>query len=91
MGRLLSLYNLRLIIEQSVLLMISCVGVTFVMSMGSLDFSQGSVLAICAVVAAVVGQQNIILGFLAALALASSAPRDMPASCFHGVQDHTLF
>ena len=45
------------------------------MSIGSLDFSQGSILAICAVVAAIVSKQSIILGIIAAvLAGACVAP-----------------
>ncbi len=66
-GRLVSIYNLKLILDQSIILIIACVGVTFVMSMGSLDFSQGSVLAICAVVGVIVSKQSIILGIIAAL------------------------
>jgi len=43
-GRILAVTNMKLIVNQSIILMIACIGVTFVMSMGSLDFSQGSIL-----------------------------------------------
>lgn len=67
-GRILAVTNMKLIVNQSIILMIACIGVTFVMSMGSLDFSQGSILAITAVVAAVISRQSIIISFIAALA-----------------------
>ena len=66
-GRILAVTNMKLIVNQSIILMIACIGVTFVMSMGSLDFSQGSILAITAVVAAVISRQSIIISFFAAL------------------------
>ena len=45
-GKLLTFRNLKLIFNQAVVLIIACVGVTFVMSQGSLDLSQGSLLGI---------------------------------------------
>lgn len=67
-GKILSIKNVRLILDQSIILIIASVGVTFVMSMGSLDFSQGSLLAICSIIAAVVANESPILSFFAALA-----------------------
>jgi ribose transport system permease protein len=66
-GQILTISNIKLIFEQSLLLIIACVGVTFVMSMGSLDFSQGSLLAVCCLIAAVVAQESIILAVICAL------------------------
>jgi len=68
-GKLLSIYNLKTILEQSIVMIISCVGVTFVMSMGSIDFSQGSVLAICSIFGALLAKQDPILGFVGAMVL----------------------
>ena len=51
-GKLLTFRNLKLIFNQAVVLIIACVGVTFVMSQGSLDLSQGSLLGISGAMAA---------------------------------------
>ena len=67
-GKIMSVRNMKLIINQSIILMIACIGVAVVMSMGSLDFSQGSILAITAVVAAVIARQSMFLSFIGALA-----------------------
>jgi ribose transport system permease protein len=66
-GQFLTLNNLKLVFEQSLLLIVACVGVTFVMSMGSLDFSQGSLLAISCLVAAIVAEVNIYLAVVCAI------------------------
>ena len=66
-GKILSVTNMKLIVNQSITLIIACIGVTFVMSMGSLDFSQGSILAITAIVAAVISRQSVIISFFGAL------------------------
>lgn len=60
-GTLLSPSNLSLVLEQSVSLLIASMGVTFVMSMGSLDFSQGSLIAICSIAGVYVAQINFFL------------------------------
>ena len=46
-GQLYSMGSLKLLLSQSYVLLISCVGVFMVMTMGGLDFSQGSMLGIC--------------------------------------------
>ncbi|MBN2323823.1 MAG: ABC transporter permease [Spirochaetes bacterium] len=51
-GKLLSFRNLKLIFNQAVVLIIGCIGVTFVMAQGSLDLSQGSLLGISGAMAA---------------------------------------
>jgi ribose transport system permease protein len=51
-GKLLTFRNLKLVFNQAVVLIIACVGVTFVMSQGSLDLSQGSLLGISGAMAA---------------------------------------
>jgi len=71
-GKILSIRNIKLIIDQSLILIIACAGVSFVMSIGSLDFSQGSLLAISSLAAAVVSKQNVILSFFVALSVGTA-------------------
>ena len=68
-GKILTIYNLKTILEQSTQLIIACIGVTFVMSMGCIDFSQGSVLAICSIIGAIMSSIDPILGFISAIGL----------------------
>lgn len=63
-GQTLSETNLRQVINQSFTVMIPCVGVAFVMSLGSLDFSQGSVLAFASYCTGWVAGVNILLGLV---------------------------
>ena len=51
-GKLLTLRNLKLVFNQAVVLIIASTGVAFVMSQGSLDLSQGSLLGITGAMAA---------------------------------------
>ena len=63
-GKTLKPTNLEQIVNQSFTVMLSCAGVAFVMSMGSLDFSQGSILAIASYCAGWAAGVNIWLGLL---------------------------
>ena len=67
-GSSLSATNLSLIMGQLFTVILSATGVVFVMSMGSLDFSQGSVLGVCCYVAALLSKVSIPLAFAAAVA-----------------------
>lgn len=67
-GNLVSPRNLKLIFNQALFLMISGLGVTFVMAQGSLDLSQGSLLGISSAMAATVTAYNTALSLPAALA-----------------------
>lgn len=49
-GTMLSLFNIRMLIDQTVVLLIACSGTLFVASLGSVDLSVGVVLALSAVV-----------------------------------------
>ena len=60
-GQLYSMGSLKLLLSQSYVLLISCVGVFMVMTMGGLDFSQGSMLGICSVVVCYLSNYNIVL------------------------------
>jgi ribose transport system permease protein len=57
-GKLLTFRNLKLIFNQAVILIIASAGVTFVMSQGSLDLSQGSLLGISGAMAATFASMN---------------------------------
>jgi ribose transport system permease protein len=57
--------NIALIIQQSYVLLICATGVYFVMSMGGLDFSQGSIVGISSIVVILAGQTNLIAGLIA--------------------------
>jgi ribose transport system permease protein len=63
-GQLFTAGNLKLLLSQSYVLLIACVGVFMVMTMGGLDFSQGSMLGICSVVICFLSNFNIVLAVL---------------------------
>ena len=63
-GQLYSMGSLKLLLSQSYVLLISCVGVFMVMTMGGLDFSQGSMLGICSVIVCYLSNYNIVLAIL---------------------------
>ena len=63
-GQLYSMGSLKLLLSQSYVLLISCVGVFMVMTMGGLDFSQGSMLGICSVVVCYLSNYNIVLAIM---------------------------
>ncbi len=63
-GQLFTIGNLKLLLSQSYVLLIACVGVFMVMTMGGLDFSQGSMLGICSVVICFMSNINIILAVI---------------------------
>lgn len=71
-GNTLQLNNLRLIAEQSLTILISASGVIFVMAMGSLDFSQGSLLAISCYVAAWLSNISFVLAAAGAVAVGAA-------------------
>lgn len=66
-GKLLSGNNLKLIVEQSILVLTSAIGVLFVMTTGGLDFSQGAIIGIASIVMATVSKQNILLAVVLTL------------------------
>ena len=66
-GKTLRWNNLNLIIGQLFTTVISAAGVVFVMSMGSLDFSQGSVLAVCCYTAAKLSGVSVAASILGAV------------------------
>lgn len=59
--------NLPLVLSQVYVTMIAATGVFFIMTMGGLDFSQGSILGIASIVVCMVSRINIPLSILAGI------------------------
>jgi len=67
-GKIIDPDNISLMLSQVYVLMISSMGVFMIMTVGGLDFSQGSILGLTSIVFCWVSQSNIVLGILAAVA-----------------------
>jgi len=67
-GQILTPNNLKLQLSQMYMLMIASIGVFFVITMGCLDFSQGSLMGVACIVFCYVSKTNIVLGILAGIA-----------------------
>lgn len=67
-GRILQPKNLGLMLSQVFVLMIAATGVFFVMTVGGLDFSQGSILGLSSIIFCWVSQHNILLAVIASVA-----------------------
>ena len=61
--------NLPLVLSQVYVTMISATGVFFIMTMGGLDFSQGSILGIASIVVCMVSKTSIPLAIVAGIAV----------------------
>lgn len=66
-GRILNPRNINLMLSQVYVLMIASLGVFMIMTVGGLDFSQGSILGLTSIIFAWVSQHSIILGIMAAM------------------------
>jgi ribose transport system permease protein len=67
-GRIIQPKNLNLILNSTYVLMISSIGVFMIMSMGSLDFSQGSMIGLCCIVVCTLSHINPVLAVLGGIA-----------------------
>ncbi|MDC7227807.1 MAG: ABC transporter permease [Spirochaetales bacterium] len=65
--RSLTFRNIRLIIEQSCVLFICATGVFFIMTMGGLDFSQGSIIGVASIAVAYFAQYNFLLAVISGM------------------------
>jgi ribose transport system permease protein len=63
-GSIITPRNINLMLSQTYMLMIAAVGVFMVMTMGCLDFSQGSMLGLCCIVVCALSQYNIVLAII---------------------------
>ncbi|MDD5017218.1 MAG: ABC transporter permease [Eubacteriales bacterium] len=68
-GKIITTSNLSTIFDQSLVLFAASVGVTFVMATGSLDFSQGSMLAICCLAGVYTARVSFLLAAVVMVAL----------------------
>ncbi|MCH3917929.1 MAG: ABC transporter permease [Spirochaetia bacterium] len=66
-GKIIRFRNLKLMLSQVYVLMIASTGVFMIMTVGGLDFSQGSILGLASIVFCWVSKYNIVLGILAAI------------------------
>jgi ribose transport system permease protein len=66
-GRLIRIESLSLMFSQVYVLMISAMGVFMLMTVGGLDFSQGSILGLASIIFCWVSNYSIVLGVLAAV------------------------
>ena len=67
-GRLFKAKSLGLLLSQSYMLLIASIGVFFIMTMGGLDFSQGSMLGVASIVVCYLSHYNIILAVVGGMA-----------------------
>lgn len=63
-GRIIQPFNIKLLLSQTYTLMIAATGVFLIMSMGCLDFSQGSMLGISSIVVCYLSFYNIPLAII---------------------------
>ncbi len=68
-GRLFAGGNIKLLLSQSYMLLIASSGVFLVMSMGGLDFSQGSILGVASVAVCFLSKYNMVLAVLGGVAV----------------------
>ncbi|MCI1208033.1 MAG: ABC transporter permease [Treponema sp.] len=66
-GRIIRPRNLKLMLSQVYVLMIASTGVFMIMTVGGLDFSQGSILGLSSIVFCTLSSYNIGLGIFAAI------------------------
>ncbi len=60
--------NMSLVLSQVYVIMISAMGVFFIMTMGGLDFSQGSILGISSIVVCYLSQYGVVIAILGGIA-----------------------
>lgn len=68
-GAIIDLGNLKLMLDQTYMLLIAAMGVFFVITMGCLDFSVGSLLGVACIACCAASKTNIILSLVAGIAV----------------------
>ncbi|MCH3967655.1 MAG: ABC transporter permease [Atopobiaceae bacterium] len=63
-GSIITPKNIRLMLSQTYMIMIAAVGVFMIMTMGCLDFSQGSMLGLSCIVVCYLSNYNIVLAII---------------------------
>ena len=67
--------NMSLVLSQVYVTMISAMGVFFIMTMGGLDFSQGSILGISSIVVCMLSKYSIPLAIIGGIAAEQQSVR----------------
>lgn len=67
-GRIIQPFNINLLLSQTYMLMIAAAGVFLIMTMGCLDFSQGSMMAIASIVICYLSSYSLPLAILGGMA-----------------------
>lgn len=78
-GKLIESHNLKTIVEQSILTITAGAGVVYVLSIGSLDLSQGSLMGIGSIIIATISKTNVLLAVIVAIAACGAI------GCLNGV------
>ena len=71
-GKLLTINNLKLLLSQVFVLMIASSGVFFIMTMGGLDFSQGSILGMASLAVCYLSKINMILAIIGGIVVGAA-------------------
>ena len=82
--------NMSLAFSQVYVTMIAAMGVFFIMTMGGLDFSQGSILGIASIVVCILSKQELLLQFLVVLHQVRSSVRSTDSSMYTVRSNHSL-
>ena len=67
-GKMIQPSNMKLLLSQTYMLLIASMGVFFIMTMGCLDFSQGSMLGVACIVVCYLSKYNMILAIVGGMA-----------------------
>ena len=82
--------NMSLAFSQVYVTMIAAMGVFFIMTMGGLDFSQGSILGIASIVVCILSNMELQLQFLVVLHQVRSSVRSTDSSMYTVRSNHSL-
>ena len=78
--------NMSLVLSQVYVTMIAAMGVFFIMTMGGLDFSQGSILGISSIVVCIPSQKSIPLAIIGGIASGAAIGAGEKAAMFSGIR-----
>lgn len=82
--------NMSLAFSQVYVTMIAAMGVFFIMTMGGLDFSQGSILGIASIIVCILSNMELQLQFLVVLHQVRSSVRSTDSSMYTVRSNHSL-
>ncbi len=82
--------NMSLAFSQVYVTMIAAMGVFFIMTMGGLDFSQGSILGIASIIVCILSKHGIAIAILGGIASGASSVRSTDSSMYTVRSNHSL-